>query len=94
MGVALPLIAQSTDRQPYIICGAAGGWAGFFLGEKLSLSLFENSSQDRRSSAIKFELPGLAALPIMMAADRSSLSKGSAASRLPAMPMANFEWRF
>ena len=94
MGVALPLVAQAADQQPYIIAGALGGWAGFFLGEKLSLSLFEKSSQDRHASSIKFELPCLAALPVIWAADKNALSKGYATGRLPALPMADFEWRF
>jgi hypothetical protein len=94
MGIALPLIVQSSERQPYIIAGSLGGWTGFFVGERLSLSLFEKSSRDRRSSSIKFELPGLAALPIMIASDKTHSSKRSATGMLPAISMADFSWRF
>jgi hypothetical protein len=94
MGIALPLIAQSEDRQPYILAGSIGGWTGFFLGEKLSLGLFEKSSRDNQSSSIRFELPGLAALPVMMSAKKRTASIPMGASMMPAASVANVEWRF
>jgi hypothetical protein len=94
MGVALPLIGQSDDRQPYLIAGTLGAWSGFYLGEKLSLALFEKSSRDRHASSIKFNLPGLAALPMILAAGKYHASKTQARYAVPSMPMANLEWRF
>jgi hypothetical protein len=95
MGVALPLIAQADSRQPYIIAGVAGGWTGFFVGEKLSLSLFEKSSRDRSASALQLNLPGLAALPVILTnADNRRQKSASRASNAILLPMANLEWRF
>jgi hypothetical protein len=91
MGVALPLIAQSNQRQPYILCGIAGGWTGFFVGEKLSRSLFEKSDRDRHASTLRFNLPGLAALPVILTTTGRSPSKATAAAL---WPMAGLAWRF
>jgi len=90
MGVAFPLIGKVKDNhKPYVIMGVTGAWAGFFLGEWLSRSLFEKSDRDRGASGLSVSLPGLAALPMLLSKDRKS-----SASRVPALPMANLEWRF
>lgn len=95
MGVAFPLIAQAGSRQPYIIAGVAGGWTGFFVGEKLSLSLFEKSSRDRSASALQLNLPGLAALPVIFTdANKKHARSARNASNAILLPMANLEWKF
>jgi hypothetical protein len=86
---AFPLIAKSDDKDSYILAGILGAWTGFFVGERLSLSLFEKSDRDQGASNISVSLPGLAALPMLLSKDRNS-----SASRVPALPMANLEWRF
>jgi hypothetical protein len=87
---AFPLIGKADRKNPYIIAGIIGAWSGFFLGERLSLSLFEKSDRDRGASNISVSLPGLAALPMIFSKDRNA----AASSRVPALPMAELEWRF
>ena len=94
MGLAFPLIAQADSHQPYTIAAIIGGWTGFFLGERLSLSLFEKSDRDRKASSLRFDLPGLAALPILAASPKSARANTPQGETVPALPMANLEWRF
>jgi hypothetical protein len=86
---AFPLIAKADDKNPFIIAGIIGGWAGFFLGERLSLSLFEKSDRDQDFSHISVNLPGLASLPLILSNDNNKNY-----SVRPALPIANLEWRF
>ena len=63
---ALPLIARAEAHQVYSVCGLAGAWGGFALGELMSRSLFEKFAHDKRlSSSISF--PGLGQLPLLIA---------------------------
>jgi hypothetical protein len=94
MAIAFPLIAKADQHQPYTIAGVIGAWAGFFIGERLSLSLFEKSSRDRQSSNLRFNLPGLAALPSLMAPRRPDASKICLSKTGPLLPVANVEWKF
>nr|MCU0608771.1 hypothetical protein [Chitinispirillaceae bacterium] len=94
IGCSFPLIAQAAKHQAYTIMGIAGAWSGFYFGEKLSLDLFEKSSRDKRSSAIRFNAPGLAALPLLMAAGKPNASQSVSARFMPPLPVANVEWRF
>ncbi len=95
MAVAFPLIAKVEDNhKPYVIAGVIGAWTGFFIGERLSLSLFEKSDRDRHASNVRFNLPGLAALPSIMAFNKSDASKIYPSKTGPLLPVANVEWRF
>jgi hypothetical protein len=86
---AFPLIGGVEDNhKPYVLSAVFGGWTGFFLGDYLSSSLFEKSGRDRGAEGLRVNIPGLAALPFMF-------SKGNNAdSPLPALPVADLEWRF
>jgi hypothetical protein len=94
MGIAVPLIAQSNSRQPYIVAGVFGGWAGFYFGEKLSLALFEKTQHDKRSSAIDFELPGIAALPAILTEGKLRQFRRVSSGIPPALPVAELVVRF
>jgi hypothetical protein len=98
MVIAFPLIAQADKHQPFILSAIAGGWAGFIIGERLSLSLFEKTNRDKRSSNLEFNLPGLGALPLLAVtrtsgAEFSRPSASSFAASTP-LPVANLIWKF
>jgi hypothetical protein len=94
MAIAFPLIAKADQHQPYTIAGIIGAWTGFFLGEHLSLSLFEKSDRDRHASNFRFNLPGLAVLPVMFKRDKHNVPGNCYYGATPAQPVANGEWRF
>jgi hypothetical protein len=86
---AIPMIAKADAYRPYIIAGVLGSWTGFFLGERLSLSLFEKSDRDQRASGLRVSLNGLAALPVIFSNDKNKKRRSD-----PPLPVANLEWRF
>jgi hypothetical protein len=91
IGIAFPLIGNVEDNhKPYVIMGVAGAWAGFFLGERLSLSLFEKSDRDRGATGPRVNIPGLASLPFIFSNDKAR----NQLARIPALPVANLEWKF
>jgi hypothetical protein len=93
--LAFPLLMEVDKHQPFIISALIGGWSGFFVGDILSKSLFEKTSRDKRSSNIQFNLPGLTALPALIASEKFGQRRGlSCLESAPAMPVANLEWRF
>ena len=97
MGIAFPLIAKADQHQPYTIAGIIGAWTGFFVGERLSLSLFEKSSRDLHTSSLRFNFPGLAGLavlPVMFKRDKHNVPGNLYYDATPALPVANVEWRF
>jgi hypothetical protein len=94
MGLALPLIGQATHHQAYTSAAMIGGWSGFFLGEWLSHSIFDKSEHDKRASNIEFNLPGVAALPLLAASkrlDRTAMRPGEIP---PTLTLANLVWKF
>jgi hypothetical protein len=86
---AIPIMTSTDNHRPYIIAGVAGAWAGFFLGEHLSRSLFEKSDRDRRETGLRVSLPGLAALPLLFSNDKNQGRRSC-----PPLPVAEVEWRF
>ena len=94
VGVSLPLIAEANNHRAYILASIAGGWTGFYFGERLSLQLFERSSRDKKASNIRVNLPGLATLPLLFTPSRTSTVAHSSFSSAAALPMADLEWRF
>jgi hypothetical protein len=96
VGVAFPLIANANNRRAYILFSIAGGWSGFFLGERLSLALFEKSSRDKKASSLRLDLPGLTTLPVLLASKNISSAPEEYAgyANAPAFPIANLEWKF
>jgi hypothetical protein len=94
VGVSFPLIAQANNRRAYILFSIAGGWTGFYFGERLSLQLFEKSSRDKKASDLRLNLPGLAALPLLLGPSKAASTRASGLSGVTALPMANLEWRF
>lgn len=91
---SLPLMFQANNHRAYILAAIAGGWAGFYFGEKLSLQLFEKSGRDKKASTLRLELPGLAALPLLLAPSKTTTGKQTGFSAVSAMPMADLVWRF
>jgi hypothetical protein len=94
VGVSFPLIAQANNRRAYILFAIAGGWTGFYFGERLSLQLFEKSSRDKKVSTIRLDLPGLATLPLLLTPSKTASTGHYGFSGAAALPMANLEWRF
>jgi hypothetical protein len=95
MGIAFPLIAKVQDNhKPYVIASIMGSWTGFFLGERLSLSLFEKSDRDRNASRLSLSIPGLAALPVILTKDRHTASRNLYNDTPPTLPVADVEWKF
>ncbi|MBN1128462.1 MAG: hypothetical protein JXA71_05715 [Chitinispirillaceae bacterium] len=93
IGVSFPLIFEANNHRAYILACIAGGWTGFYFGERLSLQLFEKSGRDAKHSGLRLDLPGLAALPLLLAPPSSAGSE-IALCETPALPLANLEWRF
>jgi hypothetical protein len=93
VGVSFPLIAEANNHRAYILASIAGGWTGFYFGERLSLQLFEKSSRDKKTSDLRVNLPGLAALPLLFSLPKTE-GTFNAQREVPAMPVANLEWRF
>jgi hypothetical protein len=93
VGVSFPLIANANNHRSYILFSIAGGWAGFYFGERLSLQLFEKSSRDNKASDIRVNLPGLAALPMLFSLPKTE-GTFNTEKEVPAMPVANLEWKF
>jgi hypothetical protein len=65
IGLSLPLLASADTHQAYTVAGILGCWGGFFLGEHLSLSLFEKDRHDNRTSDVSLSFPGLASVPFL-----------------------------
>jgi hypothetical protein len=93
VGVSFPLIANANNHRSYILFSIAGGWTGFYFGERLSLQLFEKSSRDKKTSDLRVNLPGLAALPMLFSFPKTE-GMFSSPREAPAIPVANLEWRF
>ncbi|MBN2037116.1 MAG: hypothetical protein JW768_10275 [Chitinispirillaceae bacterium] len=93
VGVSFPLIANANNHRAYILSSLAGGWTGFFLGERFSLDIFDVSERDKRPTTLNLSLPGLAALPLLLTPSHESGSAKSSGP-VPALPIAAMEWRF
>ena len=95
MVLAFPLLMDAQKHQPYIMSAIIGGWTGFFIGDWLSLSLFEKSSRDKHSSNVQFNLPGLTALPALLASEKIGPKRNAASFENGlTIPVADIEWRF
>jgi len=66
LGISIPLLASADEYKVYNIAGMLGCWGGFFLGEHLSLSLFEKNRHDSRGNEVSVSFPGLASIPFLV----------------------------
>jgi hypothetical protein len=72
-GLSVPLIFQTDQHQFYTLMAIAGGWGGFFLGEKLAMELFERAPQDKDVAIdrIRLDLPIATTWPMLMLSKKS-----------------------
>jgi hypothetical protein len=72
-GLSVPLIFQTDQHQYYTLMAIAGGWGGFFLGEKLAMELFERAPQDKDVAIdrIRLDLPIATTWPMLMLSKKS-----------------------
>jgi hypothetical protein len=90
---AFPLLGSSDDYRSYVIAGIIGSWTGWFVGERLSISLFEKSDRDKRSS-LRIDASGLAMLPFLQSMQREGPRGRCTEANAPSIPVASIEWRF
>jgi hypothetical protein len=67
VGAALPFLFQADDHRPYVAAMTIGGWGGFILGERLSLTLFDDSDEKRAASGVDIDFPLFGEAPLFLA---------------------------
>lgn len=92
ISLAVPFLVQADEHEFYTLAGLLGAWGGFYLGERLSIKIFEESFRDKpHGFNLQLNLPAIYSLAMSSYTDDHKASQKIDKSL---MPVANLIWNF